>query len=120
MGCAAALASLDLIAQRDTPQLFERMGQRLLNSLQGLEGNPRVRNLRQLGGMVAFELCGDQPEGYLAMRSQVLRKVAQDNGVLLRPLGDTLYALPPACTTDEELDQIAHALHAMVKADGQG
>jgi adenosylmethionine-8-amino-7-oxononanoate aminotransferase len=52
------------------------------------------------------------------MRSQVLRQVAQDNGVLLRPLGDTLYALPPACTTDEELDQIAHALHAMVKADG--
>ena len=120
VGCAAALASLDLIAQRDTPRLFERMGKRLLNSMQDLEGNPRVRNLRQLGGMVAFELCGDQPEGYLAMRSQVLRKVAQDNGVLLRPLGDTLYALPPACTTDEELDRIAHALHAMVKADGQG
>jgi len=117
VGCAAALASLDLIADHDTPRLFERLGKRLLRSLTDLNQNPRVRNLRQLGGMVAFELASDQPEGYLAARSQGLRKVAQEHGVLLRPLGDTLYALPPACTNDQELDQIAAALHAMVKSN---
>lgn len=118
VGCAAALASLDLIAERNTPQLFESLGSRLLADLQSLRNNPRVQNLRQLGGVVAFELTDDKPGGYLAGRSQALRAVAEEHGVLLRPLGDTLYALPPACINEADLSTIATALIAMVDFDG--
>jgi adenosylmethionine-8-amino-7-oxononanoate aminotransferase len=75
-----------------------------------------VTGLRRVGGAVAFELAGPegQPHGYLSNRSRALREVAQRHGALLRPLGDTLYALPPACTTDEELETLAVAFEAMV------
>ena len=65
---------------------------------------------------MAFELAGPegQPHGYLSNRSRALREVALRHGALLRPLGDTLYALPPACPTDEELGTLAVAFGAMV------
>lgn len=116
VGCAVALASLDLIEERHTPALLARLGARLHERLAGLATNPRVSGLRRVGGAVAFELAGPegQPHGYLSNRSRALREVAQRHGALLRPLGDTLYALPPACTTDEELETLAVAFEAMV------
>ena len=48
--------------------------------------------------------------GYLAGDPATLRRRAVELGVLLRPLGNVLYAMPPACTTDQEADRIAAAM----------
>jgi len=48
--------------------------------------------------------------GYLAERAPRLRREAIERGVLLRPLGDVLYAMPPACTRPEQCDRIAQVM----------
>lgn len=115
VGCAMALESLELTLERDVPARLDAIGKHIHGRLEAQASAAPLRHLRQLGGMVAFDLEATG-EGYLGNRSQELRKVAQGSGVLLRPLGDVVYALPPACTTDAQADAIADAMLAMATA----
>ena len=122
IGCAAALASLDLTLDRDVPKVLDGIGARIEAKLRELlpefadaseVKNPRVAGLRRMGGIVAFELIGGE-EGYLASQAPRLRQEATARGVLLRPLGNVLYAMPPASTTDAQCDRIAEVLADLV------
>jgi adenosylmethionine-8-amino-7-oxononanoate aminotransferase len=64
----------------------------------------------------AVELADPGGRGYLADVGPKMAAVALARGVLLRPLGNVLYALPPLCTTDAELDSISAAMVAAVEA----
>jgi adenosylmethionine---8-amino-7-oxononanoate aminotransferase len=117
IGCAVALRSLQLCLEEDVPARLEAIGQALYRALAPvLQGDARVENLRQMGGLVAFELRGANTgvPGYLSDLSLRLRQVAIQQGVLLRPLGQTVYALPPACTNAEQIAAIARAMLALV------
>ncbi|MEL6715873.1 MAG: adenosylmethionine--8-amino-7-oxononanoate aminotransferase BioA, partial [Planctomycetota bacterium] len=83
--------------------------------LDGMEQQSDMTNLRHTGGMVAFDLPAAEV-GYMSGRSRALRRVAAEHGVLLRPLGNVVYALPPACLTGEECDRVARAMRAMAEA----
>lgn len=116
IACAVALASLDLCAEQDVPARLTRIGDHLHAALADLSELPHVRGLRRVGGVVALDVpapAGDAP-GYLAALGPRLRRLSLDHGVLLRPLGTTLYAMPPACTTPAECDRIAAALRALI------
>jgi adenosylmethionine-8-amino-7-oxononanoate aminotransferase len=120
IGCAVARASLALCRSEGTPERLEAIGARIEQGLLPIRDRAGIREIRRTGGIVAVEL---EPEpdggaGYLARRSLRLRRVAIENGVLLRPLGDVLYALPPASTTPDECDRIASALIAQADAAG--
>jgi adenosylmethionine-8-amino-7-oxononanoate aminotransferase len=115
VGCAVALASLDINLGEDTPGKLNTIGKTILGELQSLEGSANVRNLRQLGGIVALDLsppAGDQ-EGYMAKMSAGLRAASIERGVLLRPLGNVLYAMPPACTTPAQAKRIGLVMAEM-------
>ncbi|MEM8710698.1 MAG: adenosylmethionine--8-amino-7-oxononanoate transaminase [Planctomycetota bacterium] len=112
VGCAIALESLKMVLERDTPALLQAIGERILRRLTESPPDAPIENLRHLGGMVAFDLPTSR-SGYLSNLGPALRKVAQRHGVLLRPLGNVVYALPPACTTTDEADAIAEAMSAM-------
>ncbi len=118
LACAVALASLELMEENQVPAQLESLGHRLYEGVSDLAFMPQVKEIRRLGGVVAIELHpapGDQP-GYGAQRALKLRKRALDAGALLRPLGDVLYAWPPACTTELEADVIVQGLRAQVLA----
>jgi len=119
LGCAAALASLRLIAEERTPARLEALGARLEAALSDLRGDGRIHDLRRTGGIVALELRPPEGEGagYLAALGPRLRAAAVRRGVLLRPLGNVLYALPPACTSAAELDAIAQVMRALATDD---
>jgi len=104
IGCAVAAASLELCLENDVPARLEAIGARIAARID----HPGVR---QRGGIVAFELdAPDADAGYLSARSKSVREHAIERGVLLRPLGATLYALPPACTTEAQCDHIAEVM----------
>jgi adenosylmethionine---8-amino-7-oxononanoate aminotransferase len=119
IACAAALASLDLLdaAALDRATVI---GERLEAGLAALRTNPRVKDIRGLGPMRAVEVDvdadGPGERGYLASAGRRMADAALARGVFLRPLGDVLYAMPPLCTTDAEVDQIADAIVAGVSA----
>ncbi|MEO1696441.1 MAG: adenosylmethionine--8-amino-7-oxononanoate transaminase [Planctomycetota bacterium] len=115
VGCAIALASLELVLGRDVPARLDAIGARIHAGLDSVEERSDVTNLRHVGGMVAFDLPAAEV-GYMSGRSRALRRVAAEHGVLLRPLGNVVYALPPACLTGDECDRVARAMRAMAEA----
>jgi adenosylmethionine-8-amino-7-oxononanoate aminotransferase len=113
IGCAVGLASLDIVEEEDTPARLEAIGVNIEEHLRGrLEGQAHVQNLRRTGGVVAFDLVpsGSGAAGYLSALQPMLRAAAVERGVLLRPLGNVLYALPPSSTSPEQCEQIANAM----------
>ena len=116
IACAVAVASLELCRERDVPAQLERVGRTVFERLAPLEGDPRVANLRHLGGMAALDLVVPPDDaGYLSSRALTLRHAAIERGVLLRPLGNVLYALPPACTTEAEARHIGDTMRELVE-----
>jgi adenosylmethionine-8-amino-7-oxononanoate aminotransferase len=114
IACAAARASLALLRERDVPTRLDALGRRIAETLDPLRDDPRVRDLRRCGGIVALELHAPDA-GYLAGLGERLRAACRAQPeVLLRPLGNVLYALPPACVTDEEADLLAAAIGEVV------
>jgi adenosylmethionine-8-amino-7-oxononanoate aminotransferase len=116
IGCAVALRSLELVRERRLPERLAAIGARIEAALAPLARDPRVRDLRRRGGIVAFDLVPPHGSsaGYVTPLAPRLRARAVELGVLLRPLGNVVYALPPAATTDAECDAIAAAMRALV------
>lgn len=110
VGCAAALASLAICRDEDTPARIDAIGKRIESRLaERLGSGAAERHLRRTGGIVAFEMLSDE-SGYLASAAPRLRALAVEHGVLLRPLGNVLYAMPPSCASEAECDRIVDAL----------
>jgi adenosylmethionine-8-amino-7-oxononanoate aminotransferase len=105
--CAAALASLDLYddESEDERIRIEVAQARHLAALRGVRG---VRATRQIGTVAAVEL--DAAPGYLSGIGRELAAYAMSQGVLLRPLGNVAYCLPPYCTSDAELATVYETL----------
>lgn len=112
LACAVAAANWRLLSddrwQKDSGRI-EAFWQKNLSLLQEL---PVVKDVRICGTIAAVEL--DVPGGYLADIGPRIRQLAISRGVLLRPLGSVVYALPPLCTSEESLQRIAEAISASV------
>ncbi|MBM3994495.1 MAG: adenosylmethionine--8-amino-7-oxononanoate transaminase [Planctomycetes bacterium] len=90
-----------------------RMEKFWLHSLQLLRQHPRVKEVRIRGSIAAVKI--DVPGGYLADVGRTMRNVCLAHGVMLRPLGNVLYAMPPFCTSDDSLAQIVQAMTAAIE-----
>jgi adenosylmethionine-8-amino-7-oxononanoate aminotransferase len=105
IACAAALASLEIW---DEEPVFERIAAIAAvhdRRLPGFHGHPHVAEVRQSGTIAALEIA--VPEGgYLASVGQKLYAHYLAEGVLLRPLGNVVYVLPPYCIPDTDLERI--------------
>lgn len=118
IGCAVALASLAICREEETPKRLDRIGARIESKLcERLGADPRVRDLRRTGGIVAFDLVPrpGAKAGYLSELQPRLRAESLRRGVLLRPLGNVLYTMPPSSTTDAQSDRIAEVMAELVE-----
>ena len=102
LACAAALASLSLLDDASA-RARENIERAHKAGLARLSSHPRVKRCRGLGTVAAFDL--DAEPGYLSAVGPALAAYALRAGVLLRPLGDVVYLLPPYCSTAEDLGQ---------------
>jgi adenosylmethionine-8-amino-7-oxononanoate aminotransferase len=112
LACSVAIASLDLF--RDEPVLANvvRLEQQLRD---GFEELRPLGNVRVIGGVAAVALESDKP-GYLDGIGPRLAAAFLQRGLLLRPLGNVVYFMPPYCITESEtawaLEQIAAVLNS--------
>ncbi|MEX1316900.1 MAG: adenosylmethionine--8-amino-7-oxononanoate transaminase [Synechococcaceae cyanobacterium] len=107
LGCAAALASLELLeAQPGRYAGFEARHRPLLAAL---AQHPQVRRPRCLGTVAAFDVDVDNP-GYLSAVGQRIQHHCLEDGVYLRPLGNVVYLLPPLCLSDAQLERCYAAI----------
>jgi len=109
IACSAANANLDLFEQNNVMQNVQFISDRNIAFAQQLRQLNGIKNVRCLGSILAFEI--EQGEDvYLNSVSAVLTKKGLDKGVYIRPLGNTVYIMPPYCITNEELDIIYSVL----------
>jgi adenosylmethionine-8-amino-7-oxononanoate aminotransferase len=97
LACRAACAVLDLFEREDAIAANRARAARFTALAAPLASHPRVRDFRHLGMIWAFELDGRAP-GFAARAFEA----ALARGVLLRPIGNTVYFMPPYIVTDEE------------------
>ena len=111
LACAAALASLAIFDSDDVLARNRTTAARMATLAAPLAAHRHVAELRQAGMIVAFELCRDgnraapfDPALRIGLRAY---RAALERGVVLRPLGDILYWMPPYCVGEEELQLLA-------------
>ena len=108
LGCAAANASLDLLEQ--DPDAFRTFETRHRHHLEAVAKHHRVQHPRLTGTVAAFDLVVEGTSGYLNPAGPTLKRIAMDQGVFLRPLGQVVYLLPPLCISDEQLERCYRAI----------
>ena len=113
LACAVALASLDLIEEGRVLERIGRLERQLRDGLSPLAHLPAVADVRVLGGVGVVEI-GSQG-GYLDDIGPRLYHEFLNRGVLLRPLGNVLYFMPPYVITDAEVDWVLGCIGAVVK-----
>jgi adenosylmethionine-8-amino-7-oxononanoate aminotransferase len=110
LACAVAIASLDLFREEATLAKVTRLEQQLRAGFEPLRA---VGDVRVIGGVAAMELTSNKP-GYLDQIGPRLAAAFLARGLLLRPLGNVVYFMPPYCISESEtawaLDQIATVL----------
>lgn len=104
IACAVAYRSLALLDDEVTRGRIRHIGLRHEQILRTLAQHPRVVRPRQLGTVLAFDIAG--AEGlYGTVQSRRLRDWYLAHGLNIRPLGATVYLMPPYCISDAELNQ---------------
>ena len=107
LGCAAALASLDLL--QHNPERYQQFEARHRPALEQLSNHPRVKQVRCLGTMAAFELEAGATS-YLNPVGRQIQRLCLEQGVFLRPLGNVVYLLPPLSISEPQLQRCYDAL----------
>jgi adenosylmethionine---8-amino-7-oxononanoate aminotransferase len=107
LGCAAALASLDLL--QANPARFQQFEVRHIPLLEQLARHPLVRRPRCQGTMAAFDVEAGEAS-YLNPVGKQIQRHCLEQGVYLRPLGHVVYLLPPLGITDHQLERCYVAL----------
>ena len=102
LGCAAALASLQVFEDEQTLAKLPQIEAWHRQGLAQLAGHPAVQHVRVTGTIAAFDVVTTDA-GYTSAVGAKLKAFFHERGLLLRPLGNVVYLLPPYCVTQDEL-----------------
>jgi adenosylmethionine---8-amino-7-oxononanoate aminotransferase len=112
LACKAALATLAIFEEDDVLNRNRARASRLTAALKPLAVHPKVKNFRQRGMIWAFDAVIDDA----ALSSSFSRRffaAALEHELLLRPIGRTVYMMPPYILDDEEIDLLAERTHTV-------
>jgi adenosylmethionine-8-amino-7-oxononanoate aminotransferase len=104
IACAAAAANLAIWNEEPVRQRIDALAAAQAERLAALPAT--VRNRRQIGTVTAFELGSGAAPGYLSDLGPRLMAFFLERDVLLRPMGDTVYVMPPYCIEPGDLDRV--------------
>ncbi|KGE15837.1 adenosylmethionine--8-amino-7-oxononanoate transaminase [Sphingobacterium deserti] len=110
LACTAALASLDLLLLDSTQRSIQKIAHMHQQFVAKLNGHPQVRHARSCGTILALEWEIGQETSYFSNLQHSLYIFFLERGILLRPLGNTLYLVPPYCLSTEDLEHIYDAI----------
>jgi adenosylmethionine-8-amino-7-oxononanoate aminotransferase len=105
-GCAAALASLSLLQTQEMQDNIARINKRHSEFQKHIEFHPKVTTTRVLGVIFALEIQTESAASYYGTLRNKLYDFFIENGIILRPVGNIVYILPPYIITDEQLQKV--------------
>ncbi len=111
LACRAALATLDIFAEEDVLTRNRAFADRFTALLRPLATHPQARHFRQRGMIWAVDIATDAADFRLRLFREALRRE-----LLLRPLGNTLYLMPPYILSDSDAELLAERTVAALDA----
>lgn len=105
-GCAASLASLELLQTNEMQANIARVNQCHLAFKKHIESHPKVATTRVLGVIFALEIKVDNIASYYGTLRNKLYDFFIENGVVLRPAGNIVYILPPYIISNNQLEKV--------------
>ncbi|KVV13363.1 adenosylmethionine--8-amino-7-oxononanoate transaminase [Flavobacterium sp. TAB 87] len=105
-GCAAVLASVQLLQKPDMQANIKRVNERHLAFQNHIKNHPKVTTTRVLGVIFALEIKSNSDESYYGSMRNKLYNFFIEKGVILRPVGNIVYILPPYIISDEQLEKV--------------
>lgn len=110
LGCAAALASMDLTLSQDCRDSIAYISERHRTFMAEMAGHPALIDIRARGTILAMEFHTPDQTSYFNNMRDKLYNFFLDRDIILRPLGNVVYVMPPYCLTEQQLDTIYDAL----------
>ena len=114
-GCAAALASLELLQTDEMQTNIARVNQSHLEFQKHIEKHPKVTTTRVLGVIFALEIKTENQASYYGTLRNKLYDFFIENGIVLRPVGNIVYILPPYIITDSQLQKIYEVVESALE-----
>ena len=105
-GCAAALASIGLFETTEMQNNIARINAQHLAFAQKMKGHPKIKTTRVLGVIFALEIKTDGAESYYGSMRMKLYNFFIEHGVILRPVGNIVYILPPYIISEAQLEKV--------------
>ncbi len=105
LACRAALATLEIFESEQVLTGNKGRAEKIAKALAPLGSHPQVRHLRQRGMILAFDVDSDDPHF-----SRRFYRAALEREALIRPIGTTVYLMPPYIVSDEEIDHLGRAV----------
>jgi adenosylmethionine-8-amino-7-oxononanoate aminotransferase len=120
LACAVALESLQLFADNQLVAHVEQVSEVLQDEFAKLGSHPHVTNIRGVGMIGALDLLKDRDAGiaydFTERVGFQVYKEGLKHGLMLRPLGDTVYVWLPLVTTAEQITDIVHRIDRVFTA----
>lgn len=110
LACAVANASTDLLISKECIQQREQIAKAYLMAIELLKRGKNIENVRTLGTILALDIVQNGQTGYFSEKRNFLYNEFLKRDILLRPLGNTIYILPPYVITAEELAKVIEAI----------
>lgn len=108
IACAAAAANLAIWREEPVRERIATLAARQATRVAALADHPRITGARQCGTIAAVEIGAG--EGYLSALGPALLAFFRERDLLLRPLGNTVYVMPPYCIGEDDLDRLYAAI----------
>jgi adenosylmethionine---8-amino-7-oxononanoate aminotransferase len=119
LACTAALASLNLLEKPETFENIKRIETQHLEFKERIKSNAKLENVRLIGTIIAFELKTNEHSHYLNSASQGIADYFLNKGILLRPLGNIFYLIPPYVISESELNYIYKKIEEFLKPEAE-
>lgn len=114
LACAAAIASLEIWETEPVLENIQKIEHQHIQAAKRFDTHGNVSATRVKGSILALDIIDPNP-GYLSNLGPWLYNYFLDHNILLRPIGNTIYILPPYCITPDELTTIYNAIENALK-----
>lgn len=114
IACAAANASLDLFEKEDTLKQVKRITEKHKGVIESFYLDNENISIRHLGTILAIEVNSNKGSSYFSSIRDKAYAFLLEKGILMRPLGNVIYLMPPYCISDDDLDYIYETIRSFL------
>jgi adenosylmethionine-8-amino-7-oxononanoate aminotransferase len=117
LACRAALATLDIFEKENILEKNKVLAKKLSDAFTWVKEDERIIHFRQAGMILAFDI---KPEHLCENFSKEFFMNALNQGILVRPIGSTIYIMPPYIINDDEITHLSNGIQASLNATMSG